>query len=221
MNFTFGNTPATSTQGTNNQLAANSIHDVTFDGVTAETIEKKDGSASFSVMKVNFSNADGKFEHTIFEPRAEDNERKDNNFGYQNPSNVEELMFMLRHLIAAVAPKVHEAIEKKGGIAVASWEELRKFMVEKTKAAIGTTTQIKLLATGEGRPRFPGFVLGISKKNEVYPRTNFIGAKLTFTANELKRMETVAAAKPTDIDTVTSKGEVDLSDDLDLDLDLA
>lgn len=222
MNFNFGNTPAVSNQGANSQLAANTIHTVKFDGVEAVTITKKDGSATFDVLKIKFSNESGKFEHTIFEPKPEDAVRKENNYGYENPSNLEEMMFLLRHLIAAVAPKVNEQIEKKGGIAVESWEKLRNFMVVNTVKAIGTETQIKLLADKEGRPRFPGFVLGMSKKNETYARTNFIGAKLTFTANELKKIETAAAATPTPMSSDNSADvDVTVDDELDLDLDLA
>lgn len=209
MNFNLGNNiPATSKAGAPTRLKANEIHDVTFEGAVAEVIEKKDGSESFNVLKLKFKNADGlTFEDTIFEPREADTQRKPSGFGYDNPSNMEELLFKIKHLITAIAPEVAKKIEEKG-INVSGWDEFRKFVVTNTTKAKGAATQIKLVADKDNNARFPGFVLGITKAGEVYPRTNFIGAKLNFTAKELERIEARTSAKSTDMSTKVTDNTV-------------
>lgn len=217
--FNIGATPAQSTAVS--RLAGNAIHTVQFKGVTAEEVGKE-GGEKYSVMKIKFANADGEFTDTIFEPKAEDAIQKDNNYGYKNPSNNDEMMFKLRHLIAAVNPKANEAIEKKGGnLTINTWADLRKFVIDNTTKGIGTEVQIKLVNDNKGQPRFPGFVLAFSKAGDLYPRTNFIGAKLAFTAKEQERINNAVSAVPTNMGTaVTSSGSLDLSaDDLSLDID--
>lgn len=225
MNFNLGSSiPSTSKAGQSTRLKANAIHDVEFVGAFAESLEKKDGSQTFEVIKIKFKDADGlTFEDTIFEPREQDGVRQPSGFGYDNPSNVEELQFKIKHLIGAVDPAMLKKIEEKG-INVDGWNGLRKFVETNTTKARGAKTQIKLLADKDGNPRFPGFVLGISKAGDVYPRTNFIGAKLSFTAKELERIEKAATAKPsnaedkikTSLPLVSAVGGSE--DELDLDL---
>ena len=198
MLFNIGTTDIASNSTGVSRLAANAIHDVKFDGCEAVTIDKKDGTASFDVLRVKFKNDDGVFEHVIFEPKAGDEVRQKNQFDSENPSNVENLLFTLKHLLAAVAPTVAKQIEDKG-LAVEGWngdKGLRNFMVKNTTKAIGTDTQIKLLSNKDNNAVFPGFPLGMSKEGNVYPRTNFIGKDLKFTAKEIERMNSVASATP-------------------------
>jgi hypothetical protein len=211
-----------STQGASAQLGVG-IHDVKFVSLTPEIIEKKDGSATFDVVKIRFEDAAGKdYTHTVFEPRPGDDIRKDNSFGYKNPSMLEEMQFLFGHLIAAVAPETAKQMEAKGNIELDSWDKVKAFLVKVTAKSGGTQTQIKLVPNKEGRGVFPSFVLGVSKKDEVYPRTNFIGKGLTYTANELKAIDTKANARPSampDLNrSINSAATSD--DDLDLDLDL-
>ena len=217
MQFNLGNVPAQSR--VSNRLAANAIHTVKFDGATAEVIEGKD-TTKYSVLKLKFTGEDGEFIDTIFEPKDDDNIRKQNNFGYENPSRVEELMFKVRHLIAAVNPKVSESIDKKGKMEIATWKDLQDFVIKHTTTGVGKETQIKLLADSKGNPQFPPFVLGISKAGEPYPRTNFIGDKLAFTAKEQERINNALTAKPTNIEAKVGAPAVTLtSDELDIDID--
>lgn len=230
MKFNLGGEIASESKaGKSTRLKANAIHDVIFDGVVAETITKKDGSESFNVLKLKFKNDEGlTYEDTIFEPREQDGVRQANNFGYENPSNVEELQFKVKHLLSAVAPDVAKKMDSKAdGVVIDGWEGLRQFIVKNTAKAIGTRTQIKLLSDKDNNPRFPGFVLGITKAGQPYPKTNFIGAKLAFTAKEEERIEKAASATPTRMPSKSNDDSLDLSvgvagdGDLDLDLDLA
>lgn len=201
MKFNIGTTEIASNSTGVARLAANTIHNVTFEGVEAATIDKKDGSASFDVIRIKFKNDDGVFEHVLFEPKAGDEIRAKNQYDSENPSNVENLIFTIKHLLAAIAPTVAKQIEEKG-LSVEGWngdKGLRQFLVKNTAKANGTETQIKLLATKEGNPIFPGFPLGMSKEGNVYPRTNFIGKNLKFTAKEIERMNAVATATSTNM----------------------
>lgn len=225
MKFNLGATAPVSTQGTSNQLEAGKIHKVKFLSFAQEKIEKKDKSATFDVIKIKFEGlgeeSGKKFEHTIFEPReGVDDLRKPNNFGYENPSNLEELQFLFAHLVAAVAP---ENSAKLAGLQVDGWKALVDVMIKLLAKAANKETEIKLMPDKDGRPRFPGFVLGISKAGETYPRTNYIGKGLTFTPGEIKQIETRAVAKPTVMANTTkavdSIADVSVEDDLDFDVD--
>lgn len=225
MNYNFDGGAAQSNIVT--QLKGNAIHTVKFEGIEAKEIESKTSGEKFKIITMKFKNEDGVFEDTVFELKAGADQRVKNQWGYDSPSGLEELMFKLKHLLAAVAPKVAEKIQKNGGFQVANWDELRTFMANQTKAAIGTEVQIKLLsrtdAKGSTRATFPGFVLGINKEGNVYPRTNFIGANLAFTAKEQEKIDNAVTAKPTNVDLLTPSVDVpslkasDL-DDLNFDL---
>lgn len=205
MNYNFDGTPSQSNIVA--QLPGNAIHTVKFEGIEAKEIESKSSGEKFKILSIKFKNESGVFEDTIFELKAGSDQRVKNQWGYDSPSALEELMFKLKHLLAAVAPKVAEKIEKADGFNVASWDELRTFMVNQTKNAIGTETQIKLLsrtdAKGASRATFPGFVLGISKEGKPYPRTNFIGPVLAFTAKEQEKITNASTAKPTNVDLLS------------------
>lgn len=217
---------APTAQSPSTRLKSNAIHDVKFDGIFSETVSGKETGQEYNVLKLKFSSEDGKtFEDMIFEPKAGDEVRQDNNFGYQNPSNVEEMMFKLRHLITAVHPKLNEQLAKKE-IAVNSWAELVKFMVTNLEKAKGAKTQIKLLANKDGYAIFPRYTLGINKEGHSYPRTNYIGAALTFTASELKKINESATARPSSMpetELLTNDegdGEGNGMVDLDLEIDI-
>jgi len=211
MKFNIGTTdiPSQSTGAT--RLAANTIHTVKFDGAEAETIEKKDKSATFDVLRLKFKGENGLFDHVIFEPKAGDEVQQENSFGSKNPSNLENLIFTVKHLLSAVAPTVAKQIEDKG-LNIDGWNGkggLREFVVNNTKKSIGAEVQIKLLADKDGNPQFPGFPLGMSREGNVYPRTNFIGQNLSFTPKEIERMNSVASAKPSSMPAAAAKQEED------------
>lgn len=215
MKFNIGTTDIASQSTGATRLKGGLIHDVTFEGAEANTIEKKDGSASFDVLQLKFKNEDGTFEHTIFEPRDEDAVRQQNTYGSENPSNVENLIFTVKHLFAAIAPDVAKKIEEKG-LAVEGWNGkngLREFVAANTKKAIGTATQIKLMKDKNGNAQFPGFPLGMSKEGNVYPRTNFIGKNLEFTPKEIERMNKIQSATASSMPAGATTGPTD-DDDL-------
>lgn len=189
------------------QLPGNSIHTVKWVGAEAKDIESKATGDTLRILSLKFKNDDGVFEETIFEGKPGDDKRVVNQWKYESPSAVEETMFKIKHLFAAINPKVAEQIEKKG-LQVSSWDELRQFVVKHTLAQIGTETQIKIFSRtdskGVTRTNFPSFVLSINKAGEVYPKTNFIGAKLAFTAKEMEKINNATTAKATNVDKLAS-----------------
>lgn len=216
MNFNFGNTPAQAR--ISNRLAANAIYTVKWEGATAEELESKDGN-KYAVLKLKFTNEDGEFTDTVFEPKEGDEIQKPNNYGYNNPSRVDELMFKLHHLIAAVNPKASEQLSKKK-VEISTWNDLRNYVVKHTTASAGATIQIKLVSDNKGNAQFPAFVLGFSKSGDLYPRTNFIGDKLAFTAKEQEKINAAATAKPSNMEAKVGAPSVTLTaDDLDIDID--
>jgi len=202
MNF---NLEAGSSQSTVvTQLPGNAIHTVTFVGVEAKEIESKTTQEKYKILSIKFKSADGTFEDTIFEPKPGDDVRVKNQWGYESPAPAEEIAFKIKHLIAAVNPKVGAQIEKSG-IQVSGWDQFRDFAVKHTKDFAGKTElQIKLLsrtnAKGVTNAQFPSFVLGINKEGKAYPRTNFIGQKLAFTPKELEKINNAKTATPSNPD---------------------
>lgn len=226
--FSFGDNLGSSQSAAGSQLEGNKIHEVTFEGATKEQFDnKQDETQPYKVLRLKFSNENGTFEHTVFEPRDEDFERKNSTFNDKktgapisipNPSNVESMMLLFKHVIDAVTPEIGKKIDNKeidlGG---RNWEELRDNMVAIFEKGKGAKTSIKLLNDNKGYPRFPGFFAGVGKDdNRAYIRNNFVGNKLGFSPYETTRINNEMKAKP----TAMSLEEPAVSDDLgDLNMD--
>lgn len=207
--FTIDNS-VNSQSASKNLLPGNTIHTVTFVG--AEAADLKDGQ--FKTIQLKFENEQGEFVDTIFEPGSDDYTRKANSFGGENPSGVEELLAKVRHAIAAVNPELDKKIESgEKPLTAPSWDGLRKLVVAALDKGVGKTTQIKLINDTKGRARFPGYVLGISKNNNLYMRTNYIGDNLQFTPKEIERINNQANAKITNMSAQTADGDISLPED--------
>ena len=201
MNFNFNGSDIANVGASKGQLEGNKIHDVQFDG--CEAVELKDGT--MKVLRIKFSNDEGTFTHTIFEPREGDDQDTDGMYG-KNPSRIKEMMTLLRHLGHAVCPELPAYIDSiKGSV---SWDQIRNTVVEVTTPAIGTKTKIKLLAKKRTDPNtgaerndavFPSYFLSYSKEGVLYMRTKFIGARLAFTDKELTQIKNQEKAKPVSV----------------------
>lgn len=215
--FTVDNNTAVSSNV--NRLEGDKIHDVKFVGAEATTVGSE---TTFDVIKLVFENEDGSHEHTIFEPKGKDIAvRQENNFGGQNPSQVEELQAVIRHFIAALNPDLNAKIEKgEKTLSAKTWNELRKVVVDAVNKGKGKEVQLKLEKDAKGYARVPGFVTSISKNGSLYMRTSFIGDKLTFSVKELEKMKKRANSAPTDMSSVASKATGESNDDLN-DIDLS
>ena len=205
MNFNFNGSEIANIGVSKGQLEGNKIHEVQFDG--CEAVELKDGT--MKVIRIKFSNDEGTFTHTIFEPRQGDDQDTDGMYG-KNPSRIKEMMTLFRHLGHAVCPELPKYIDSiKGSV---SWDQIRNKIVEVTTPAIGNKTKIKLLAkkrnytdpnTGEQRERndavFPSYFLAYNKEGELYMRSKFIGNGIIFTDKELANIKKQETAKPVSV----------------------
>lgn len=229
--FSFTETAGTSQSNIKPRLEGNKIHAVKlvscelkdFDGV-------KDPSQTYKTIAITFGNGDGVYEHSIFEPKAEDFERKTNSVNTKkgtmditNPSNVETMMLLFKHIIDSYNPKIAKDIdEKKKVIAAKDWDGLRLLIqkiIEGSKGKI--ETNIKLLKNKKGEATFPGFFANLSKEGVAYVKNNFIGEKIAFSPYELQRIENEANAKPSDMNEVDNQDFTEESaDDLDLEFEV-
>ena len=208
-NFSFGDNLGSSQSTAGSQLEGNKIHEVTFNGATKEEFDnKKDPSQPYSVLRLKFSNDDGTFEHTVFEPRQEDFNRRmseltDKKTGapitIPNPSNVESMMLLFKHAIDAVVPEIGKKIDNKEiNLAATSWDDLRDKMVQIFEKGKDAKTCIKVIKDKNGYARFPGFFASVGKDDDKpYIRNNFIGKKLGFTPYETTRIKNEEKAAPT------------------------
>lgn len=200
MNFNFNETAGISQSSTRKTLEGNKIHEVKFDGCEARDIQGvQDPSKVYHVLDIKFSNDEGYFTHTIWEPRDSDMEDTQGSFG-PTPSNVKSMMLTLKHLIDAVNPELGKQIDKKEkSLNASSWETLRQAMVKATEPGKGTITKIKLVKRKNGEASFPGFVASYNRQGQLYMRTNFIGNNIFFTNKELEAIKKQEAAKPTNM----------------------
>lgn len=195
--FDFGMTAGGSQSNTRKQLEGNAIHTVTFEGCVARDIEgKQDPNKTFKVLDIKFSNKDGYFTDTIWEPTENDMEDRQGPYGAQ-PSNFKAMMYKFKHLIDAVNPELAKKIDSgEQKLNANTWDGLRTLMVQSTTPGIGKETKIKLIKNNKGEASFP-FFANYNKEGKFYMATNFIGDNIFWTSKELNKMNTAASAKPT------------------------
>lgn len=208
MDFSFDATAGASQSNIKPRLQGNNIYTVKFDGCEIKDIQGiKEPEKVFKVLNLTFSNDEGAYYHTIWEPRPEDFKRTEKEFTNKNgniekipqASGSESMMLFLKHLIDAVNPAIAKQIdsgEKK--LAVKTWDELRNLINQILNGGKGAQTKIKLLKNKAGEATFPGFFTAINKDGKAYIRNNFIGEKIAFTPYEADRIKNESTAKPTD-----------------------
>lgn len=229
--FSFNDTAGTSQSTTKPRLEGNRIHTVKIESVDIDDIQGvKDPTQVYRVIKVNFGNEDGSYQHTVFEPKAEDFVRGENEYtdktGKKNkipqPSNVESMMLFFKHTMDSFTPKIAAEIDSgKRQIAAPDWDTLRKLVKKILDSGKGVETKVKLIKNKKGEGVFPGFFAGLSREGVAYVRNNFIGEKVAFSAYEMKRIQDEANSQPNSMDGAPDL-DVDNTDisDVDLNLDL-
>lgn len=231
--FSFSTTAGASQSTSKPRLVGNSIYNVKFDGCEIQDIQGvKDTTAVYKVLKLKFSNDDGTFEHTVFEPRSEDFQRKETEFKNKEgkiekipqPSNVESMMLLFKHAIDSIAPTIAKQIDaKEKNLGATNWDDLRKLVAKILDSGKGTTVKIKLLKNSKGEATFPGFFTALTREGNPYVRNNFIGDKVAFTTYESQKIMQEATAKPTKVDSYSPVIDMPQSDNLgslDMDFDV-
>lgn len=215
--FSFDATAGASQSTSKPRLAGNEVYAVKFDECEVQDIQGvKDPSMVYKVLKLKFSNDDGSFEHTIFEPKENDFVDGETEFTNKNgnvekikqPSNVKSMMLLFKHAIDAINPKVAKEIDGNTKNLVAKdWASLRKLVADILNEQKGVSTNIKLVKNNKGEATFPGFFTAYNRDGKAYIRNNFIGAKLAFTPYEETRIKNGATAKPTNTDNLAIKDD--------------
>ena len=227
--FSFDATAGTSQSTSKPRLAGNDIYTVKLDGAEVQDIQGvKDTSVVYKVLKIKFSNEDGTFEHTVFEPKPDDFKRGETEFKNKNgntekipqPSNVESMMLLFKHIIDGFVPTVAEKIDKKEkSISAKTWDDLRNTMVKIFEIGKGNENKIKLIKSNAGEARFPSYFAAVSREGVAYVRNNFVGQKVAFSPYELTKITAAATAQPSKVESFTPEVENDSATDTSLDLD--
>ena len=215
--FSFNSTAGASQSSSKPRLEGNNIYTVKFDGCETQDIQGvKDPTAVYKVLKLKFSNVDGSFEHTVFEPRSEDFNRTETPYTDKKtgesktipqPSGVENMMLLFKHAIDVINPKIAKDIDEgTKNLGANDWDSMRKLVSQILDAGKGAEFQIKLLKNGKtGEATFPGYFTGISKEGKAYIRNNFMGAKIAFSTYEMTRINNEANAKHTKVSSMASE----------------
>jgi len=226
--FSFDATAGASQSSVKPRLAGNEIYSVAFDGCEIKDIQGvKDPTQLYKVIILKFSNADGAYEHTVFEPKEEEYKRTEREFTNKNgnmekipqPSGVESLMLFFKHAIDSINPSVAKQIDSgEASLKAKSWEHLRTVVAEILDKGKGAVVKIKLLKNNKGEATFPGFFAAVNRDGKAYIRNNFIGDKIAFTPYEADRIKNEANAKPTQSNMLDLGPTSDEKEDTGLDL---
>jgi len=230
MDFSFSATANASQSTTKPKLDGNNIYTVKFDGCELKDIAGvKDPTALYKQLILKFSNEDGVYEHTVWEPRPEDFNRRESEIKNKDgkiekipqPSNVESMMLLFKHAIDSIAPTVGKQIDsKERNLGASNWDELRKLVTKILDSGKGTTTKIKLLKNKKtGEATFPGFFAGLTREGLPYVKNNFIGDKVAFSTYELQNINNESNAAPARVETFTPS--VEDGPNLDLNFDVS
>ncbi len=225
-NFSFNITAGASQSTSLPLLPGNEIHEVVFSEAVSEDIQGvADPSKVFKVVNIIFKNDKGMFKHTVWEPRDEDFDRRKTEFTgkdgkistIENPSNVESMMLLFKHIIDVVNPTISKQIDSgEKNLGAKDWDGMRKLVCDIMNVGKGTSTKIKLLTNKKGEACFPGFFSTLKDGNPSI-KNNFVGDRLGFTPYEASRIKNEATSKPTKTNDLNKFSISDASDDLDFD----
>lgn len=225
MSFNFGITTDSAVRNTRRPLAPWAIHDVKFMGCEIREFDgKKDPTAHYKVLAINFENEDGYFSVTNFFPKEGDNERKE--FDSSNggkiimPSNFEVLMAIVKQTAQVLTPEGFDKMQAASS-KFKSFDDVAKALITITDKVKGKETKLKLIGKNrDGKvvadiPR----IVGINKQGESFISDNYIGDKLFFSDYEETQRTKYTKATPTEMpaepaltDTSHEAGDFDLTD---------
>lgn len=195
------------------------INEVKFTGV-----DYKEGTASsgnkWQAMQFNFQGKEGTYSKMFFCPNESGFERRESTYG-PNPSDAEALMESLKYICDTLAKEAYNKVAGKIVVDLPDeFNKLYEYIAKILKGAIGSTTNIKLIADNKGYATIPPFAVSLSKSDETpYISNRWLGDNLSFTASELKRMNETKNEKPSEINDIDASDDKD-SDEFGLGLEL-
>lgn len=204
MSYSFSTTAGASQSTSKPKLEGNKIHVVELESCEAVTIQGvKEPDKVFNVLKFRFSNDDGYFEKTIWEPRPEDFDKRESD--YKNPktgkvekipqpSNVDTMMLFFKHVLDVANKKVAQEIDaEQKSLGAKDWNGLRALIVELFKNSKGIKSKLKLLKNKDGEAIIPYFS-GMTREGKPYVKNNFFGDKVAFSTYEIDKIKKEANA---------------------------
>ena len=218
-NFNIDEKPAV--RSTRQQLKPWNIYDVKFTGCEIREFNgKKDPSAHYKVLAINFENEDGVFSVTNFFPKEGDDERHShdgkNGGKVEMPSNFETLMAIVKQTAMVLNPEGFEKMQAASS-KFRSFDDVASALIKITDKVKGKETKLKLIGRnrdGKVVAEIPR-ILGINKEGEAFVADNYIGSKLFFSDYEEGKRNEYLGSKPTDM----SKKDDDIADEQEKDDD--
>lgn len=206
MAFNFGIDDKPVVRNTRQQLKPWNIYDVKFTGCEIREFDgKKDPTAHYKVLAINFENEDGVFSVNQFFPKEGDDVRRSydgkNGGKVEMPSNFETLMAIVKQTAMVLNPKGFEAMQAASS-KFKSFDDVASALIKITDKVKGTETKLKLIGRnrdGKVVAEIPR-VLGINKEGEAFVADNYIGSKLFFSDYEEGKRAEYLNSKPTDME---------------------
>lgn len=206
MAFNFGIDDKPVVRNTRQQLKPWNIYDVKFTGCEIREFNgKKDPTAHYKVLAINFENEDGVFSVNQFFPKEGDDVRRSydgkNGGKVEMPSNFETLMAIVKQTAMVLNPKGFEAMQAASS-KFKSFDDVASALIKITDKVKGTETKLKLVGRnrdGKVVAEIPR-VLGINKEGEAFVADNYIGSKLFFSDYEEGKRAEYLNSKPTDME---------------------
>ena len=206
MAFNFGIDDKPVVRNTRQQLKPWNIYDVKFTGCEIREFDgKKDPTAHYKVLAINFENEDGVFSVNQFFPKEGDDVRRSydgkNGGKVEMPSNFEILMAIVKQTAMVLNPKGFEAMQAASS-KFKSFDDVASALIKITDKVKGTETKLKLIGRnrdGKVVAEIPR-ILGINKEGEAFVADNYIGSKLFFSDYEEGKRAEYLNSKPTDME---------------------
>lgn len=206
MAFNFGIDDKPVVRNTRQQLKPWNIYDVKFTGCEIREFDgKKDPTAHYKVLAINFENEDGVFSVNQFFPKEGDDVRRSydgkNGGKVEMPSNFEILMAIVKQTAMVLNPKGFEAMQAASS-KFKSFDDVASALIKITDKVKGTETKLKLVGRnrdGKVVAEIPR-VLGINREGEAFVADNYIGSKLFFSDYEEGKRAEYLNSKPTDME---------------------
>jgi len=196
----FGIDPATISKSTYLGLG---LHKNVVISVNKEEKTIKDTGEVKNIVNIIFTNANGSFKLTEWEPTDKDTIRGAFETGGQKPSAVEQLIQRINVITSGVGlPNKYE---------FSSFDDMFNYL----KTAEGKTGDLKITKLRSGYVDINKYVSGVGDNGLLYLKKDgkFFGQNLILTADEAKSIEVLEAskAKPSDIEKATVAAGVDIA----------
>lgn len=207
-NFNFNELAETSfVSNSQNYLKPYDVYKVKLNKMERSTLNKKDGSATYNTIALEFTGDDGIFQQNIFIPdenNEKDFERRENEKSHKlMASRFDQYKYTLMQIVEAVNPKGAENI-KANGSKIKGIDMFTDMILKAATAGKNTEVYLKLVGQNtDGRvfARLPNACLiGTDGKPAAL---NFINAdknKLRFSNYEITEMNKYKSAAPTPIE---------------------